>query len=58
MKEVITVKIVKDGEVVSDTATYSIESYGLTKSIQSSAKIMGLVEAMVRYGRSAAASLS
>jgi hypothetical protein len=58
MRDVITVQIVKDGEVVSDTATYSIESYGLSSAAQGNAKLAALVEAMARYGRSAAATVA
>ena len=54
MKERILATIYKDGVIVSDTASYSIESYGAS-SAMGIASIKTLVEAMVRYGRSAKA---
>ena len=53
MRETFTVHLEKDGVIVSDTATYSVESYGASSTAQGNAKLLALVEAMVRYGRSA-----
>ena len=53
MRETFTVHLEKDGVIVSDTATYSVESYGASSTAQNNAKLLALVEAMVRYGRSA-----
>ena len=53
MREVISITILKDGVAVSDTATYSIESYGLSSAAGMFPELAALVEAMARYGRSA-----
>ena len=55
MKERILATLYKDGVIVSDTATYSVESNGLSSAAQGSAKLAALIEAMARYGRSAKA---
>ena len=55
MREKVSICLKKDGVIVSDTATYSVESYGLSSAAQGSAKLAALVEAMARYGRSAKA---
>ena len=55
MREKVSVHLEKDGVIVSDTATYSVESYGLSSAAKGSAKLAALVEAMARYGRSAKA---
>ena len=54
MKERILATLYKDGVIVSDTASYSIESYGASTAM-SIPTVKTLVEAMVRYGRSAKA---
>ena len=53
MRDVVTVKVYDGDTVVSDTATYSIESYGLSSNINTVNNLAPLVEAMARYGRSA-----
>ena len=55
MREKVSICLKKDGVIVSDTATYSVESYGLSSAAKGSAKLAALVEAMARYGRSAKA---
>ena len=55
MREVVTVKVYNGDTVVSDTATYSVESYGLSSNINTVKNLAPLVEAMARYGRSAKA---
>jgi hypothetical protein len=55
MREAVQVTLYKDGVVVSDTAQYSVETYG-TSNI-SNAYLADLVEAMSKYGRSAYAYL-
>jgi hypothetical protein len=55
MREKVSICLKKDGVIVSDTATYSVESYGLSSAAQGNAKLAALVEAMARYGRSAKA---
>jgi hypothetical protein len=55
MREKVSVHLEKDGVIVSDTATYSVESYGLSSAAQGDARLAALVEAMAKYGRSAKA---
>jgi hypothetical protein len=55
MREKVSICLKKDGVIVSDTATYSVESYGLSTAAQGNAKLAALIEAMARYGRSAKA---
>ena len=55
MREKVSICLKKDGVIVSDTATYSVESYGLSTAAKGDAKLAALVEAMARYGRSAKA---
>ncbi|MBR3909521.1 MAG: hypothetical protein IKJ50_07375, partial [Clostridia bacterium] len=55
MRNVVVVNLVKDGNVVSNSVTYSIESYGLSKAANQATTLKALVEAMARYGRSAKA---
>jgi hypothetical protein len=55
MREKVSVHLEKDGVIVSDTATYSVESYGLSSAAKGDARLAALVEAMAKYGRSAKA---
>ena len=55
MEKQILVTLYKDGEIVSNTASYSIESYALGNAVAGDAKLAKLVDAMIRYGRSAKA---
>ena len=53
MKEPVGVYLVKNGERVSNLARYNIEAYGLSSAAMGDPELAALVEAMVRYGRSA-----
>ena len=55
MREAVQVTLYKDGVVVSDTAQYSVETYGT--SVTEGTYLADLVEAMSKYGRSAWAYL-
>jgi len=53
MRQTITATVCRNGEAISKTATYSAESY--VTSVTTGTPLYTLVEAMIRYGDSAAA---
>ena len=55
MSEMIKVTLYKDGVAVSNTATYSVESYALGNVVANNEKLADLVDAMLKYGDSAKA---
>ena len=55
MNEMIKVTLYKDGAAISNTATYSVESYALSNVVANNEKLADLVDAMLKYGDSAKA---
>jgi hypothetical protein len=56
MRQEVTATVYKDGAPVSNTLTYSIESYAAKKQVNTDTPYLAeLVKAMMRYGDSAAA---
>ena len=52
MRETISATVCRNGETISKTATYSVESYA--SGVPTGTPLYSLVEAMIRYGDSAA----
>ena len=55
MSETVYVTAYRNGEVISNTLTYSIESYAKSKQNDTNESLANLVEAMMKYGKSAKA---
>ena len=58
MSEEVFATLYRNGEAVSNTLRYSIESYAFAKQNDSNVRLANLVKAMMRYGKSAAAYLN
>lgn len=55
MRETVTATVCRNGEAISKTATYSVESY--VSAVKPGSKVAALVKAMMYYGDSAKAYL-
>lgn len=53
MSETIYMTFYKDGVAISNTATYSIESYAVQKQADADTDLVALLKAMMRYGDAA-----
>ena len=54
MSAKVSIKLLKDGVVISDTATYSVESYVAQKYNDNNVQLVSLVKALLKYGDSVA----
>ena len=54
MRDTVYVTVYRDGIAVSNTITYSIESYAYAKRNDSNTALTDLLIAMMKYGDSAA----
>ena len=53
MRETVYITVYRDDTAISNTVSYSIESYACAKQNDSNAKLTALLEAMMKYGDSA-----
>ena len=53
MRETVYITVYRGDTAISNTVSYSIESYAYAKKNDSNAKLTALLEAMMKYGDSA-----
>ena len=53
MSETVYLTVYKNGVAVSNTLSYSIESYAYSKQTSTDENLTNLLEAMMKYGNSA-----